>query len=413
MRYCLYLPSFFVLLSLGSIDVVAQSFGFQLPEGKSSITLPFELKNQLIILPVKVNGAGPFNFILDSGSRNTFLLQPKLKDSLQLQPSGQLFVLGAGLKDTVVADIIRQVTLESGSLVGKFQSILVLNRELPEISEMLGVEIHGILGADLFNRFAIHVHYKKRKLTLLSPDELTPPTAYTEIPVEVVNNKAYIYAIVKNEWLQPQLVKLMIDCGASLAFLFNYNANEDQSYPYFSRYIESDVGIGLSGMIPGYIGRLYQAQIAHFNFEGIIISTVPYSETTNDYYLNERDGLMGSEILSRFHIWYNLPKGKIFIRPNNRLSSPFQYDMSGILFSAQRDTLHFPIVRQVIEDSPAAQSGILPGDIITAIQGKSTDEISHADLISILKSKEGRRITLNIKRGNGTHKVSIRLKALL
>jgi hypothetical protein len=400
-----------ICLALGrQTDAIAQSFGFTLPAGKEKIILPFEVRNQLIILKVKVNGSGPFNFILDSGSRNTFLLQPELKDSLKLQPGGQLFVLGAGLKDTVVADIIRQVTLESGQLTGKFQSVLVLNKAIPEISDMLGTEIHGILGADLFNRYAIHVNYKKQHLTLLDPDVFQPPLGYTEVPVEVSNNKGYIYAIIYNEWLQPQLVKLLVDCGASLAFLFNYNENkEEELYPYFSRYIESDVGIGLSGMIPGYIGRLFSAHIATHILNGIIISTVPFSDEAKNYFLNERDGLVGSEVLSKFNIWYNFPKQQMYIRPNSTFEKPFQYDMSGIIWTLQRSEEKQPVVKQVVDASPSASAGILPGDTLSTINGKAAESMSNADILQMLKSKAGKKINFVFLRGDERLKISIRL----
>jgi hypothetical protein len=399
---CLYLG--------GQLNAIAQSFGFSLPTGKEKIVLPFEVRNQLIIMKVKVNGSGPFNFILDSGSRNTFLLQPELKDSLKLQPGGQLFVLGAGLKDTVVADIIRQVTLESGQLTGKFQSVLVLNKAIPEISEMLGMEIHGILGADLFNRYAIHVNYKKQRLILMNPDALQPPLGYTEVPVEVSNNKGYVYAIIYNEWLQPQLVKLLIDCGASLAFLFNYNEDkEDDLYPYFSRFIESDVGIGLSGMIPGYIGRLFSAHIATHILNGIIISTVPYSDEAKNFFLNERDGLVGSEVLSKFNIWYNFPKEQMYIRPNSRFGQPFQYDMSGIIWASQRTDKKQPVVKQVVQESPSEAEGILPGDILCTINGKAAESMSNADILQMLKSKAGKKINFVFLRGDERLKISIRL----
>jgi membrane-associated protease RseP (regulator of RpoE activity) len=295
-------------------------------------------------------------------------------------------------------------------LTGKFQSVLVLNKAIPEISDMLGMEVHGILGADLFNRYAIHVNYKKQRLILMDPDALQPPLGYTEVPVEVSNNKGYIYAIIYNEWLQPQLVKLLVDCGASLAFLFNYNENkEEELYPYFSRYIESDVGIGLSGMIPGYIGRLFSAHIATHILNGIIISTVPFSDEAKNYFLNERDGLVGSEVLSKFNIWYNFPKQQMYIRPNSTFEKPFQYDMSGIIWTLQRSEEKQPVVKQVVDASPSASAGILPGDTLSTINGKAAESMSNADILQMLKSKAGKKINFVFLRGDERLKISIRL----
>lgn len=405
----------FICSLLVTYHTGAQSFGFVLPEGKEQIVLPFELRNQLIILKVSVNGSVPLNFILDSGSRNTFLLKPELKDSLKLQPGGQMFVLGAGLRDTVLADIIRQVTLQSGALTGSFQSILVLNREIPEISEMLGMEIHGILGADLFNRFAIHVNYRKRRLKLTDPNLIKSPAGYTEIPVEIRQNKGYIHTILYNEWLQPQLAKLMVDCGASLAFLFNYpgdGENEEETYPYFSTYIESEIGIGLSGAIPGYIGRLHSAHLSTFIFNDIIVSAVPYTKNAA-FFLDERDGLIGGEMLSRFHIWYNFPLEKLYVRPSRSYSKPFRYDMSGILWTGRRNDEHQPVVKQIVAGSAAEKAGIQAGDEIITINGKASEGMSNAELYELMKSKEGRTLQLLLNREDKPIRVRLKLKSYL
>lgn len=398
-----------LLLIACSFTAEGQSYGYSITGGKSSVTIPFELRNYLIILKVSVNGSKPLNFILDSGSRNTFLLKPELKDSLSLQPSGQIFVLGAGLKDTVVADVIRGVNLSTGLLNGKFQSVLVLNKELPEISEMLGVDIHGILGADLFNRFAIRVNYKKRRITFLHPDDLKPGMGFQELPVEVANNKGYINTLIYNEWNQPKTAKMMLDCGASLAMMFNFSEDEDDVYPLFSEYIPSEIGIGLAGVIPGYVGRLYSAQIGVYPLFNIIISAVPTTRA-DDYFLNERDGLIGGEVLSRFHIWYNFPLSKIYIKPARGWDKPFNYDRSGIIWMSKRDEDGNAVVRQVIIKSPAYEAGIQGGDVVTTINGKPVKNLSNADISQMLRSSSKKTFTIEVFRNDEALKFKLKLK---
>lgn len=400
---------FLLLMSLVHQWVAAQSFGYQFAGKKSSIVLPFESRNNLIVLKVSINGSKPYNFILDSGSRNTFLLRPDLMDSLSLQPSGQIFVMGAGLKDTVTADIIRGARLESGDLMGKFQSILVLSKELPEISDMLGLEVHGILGADLFNRYAIRVNYKKRKLILMEPDVLKSQVGFTEVPVEVSNNKGYINTLIYNEWLQPKTAKMMIDCGASLAMMFNFSEEDSNAYPLFSEYIPSEIGIGLAGVIPGYIGRLKNAQIAGYPMNDVIISAVPTTRS-DDYFLNERDGLIGSEVLSRFHIWYNFPLGKMYIKPARGFDRPFYYDRSGIIWMTQRFEDGSAVVKQVVLQSPAYDAGLMAGDVVTNINGASISSMSNADLTAILRFGKKKKITLDILRQGKEMNIRFKLK---
>src|SRR5262245_18320093 len=52
-----------VLITLGSFDVFAQARGNQ-----QVIEVPFDLYRNEILLQVKVNGKGPFNMLLDTGT---------------------------------------------------------------------------------------------------------------------------------------------------------------------------------------------------------------------------------------------------------------------------------------------------------------------------------------------------------
>ena len=58
-RYIVWL-----MLSLSVHTGYAQFFF--LPEGQSRQKVPFELVHNLIIIPVSINGEGPYHFILDS-----------------------------------------------------------------------------------------------------------------------------------------------------------------------------------------------------------------------------------------------------------------------------------------------------------------------------------------------------------
>jgi C-terminal processing protease CtpA/Prc len=88
-------------------------------------------------------------------------------------------------------------------------------------------------------------------------------------------------------------------------------------------------------------------------------------------------------------------------------------DKSGlIIFAAGRELNEF-VIQSVIEDSPAAEADIRPGDVITRIQGfpsrfYTLDHISH-----ILQKKNGKKIRLAVKRGDVEIKKRFRLRELI
>jgi Aspartyl protease len=62
--------------------------------GASQTTVPFELLNNHIYVQVKVNGKGPFRFIVDTGGHD--IVMPHLAQALGLHVDGQIPASGAG-----------------------------------------------------------------------------------------------------------------------------------------------------------------------------------------------------------------------------------------------------------------------------------------------------------------------------
>jgi len=60
------------------------------------------------------------------------------------------------------------------------------------------------------------------------------------------------------------------------------------------------------------------------------------------------------------------------------------------------------IILTVYPDSPAARAGIMPGDHITAIDGKSTDGLAIAELVPLVRGDAGTPLNLGIER-NGAN----------
>ena len=64
------------------------------------------------------------------------------------------------------------------------------------------------------------------------------------------------------------------------------------------------------------------------------------------------------------------------------------------------------IVLDVVKPGPAADAGIQPGDVITAINGKNTP--SAEEFIAALNNtKPGDRVELTVQRGNATQKIEV------
>jgi carboxyl-terminal processing protease len=69
----------------------------------------------------------------------------------------------------------------------------------------------------------------------------------------------------------------------------------------------------------------------------------------------------------------------------------------GIQLSLDKDTKELVVVAP-IEGSPASKAGVLPKDVITAIDGKSTKGMSTEDAVRLIRGQEGTKVTLTIRR---------------
>ena len=69
----------------------------------------------------------------------------------------------------------------------------------------------------------------------------------------------------------------------------------------------------------------------------------------------------------------------------------------GIQLSLDKDTKALVVVAP-IEGSPASKAGVLPKDVITAIDGKSTKGMSTEDAVRLIRGQEGTKVTLTIRR---------------
>src|SRR5688572_31214571 len=102
----------FSFLFLGATNLQGQHLGFRLTNGKKKVQIPIEIYNNLIVVPVVLNGALPLKFILDTGVRTAILTEKTLSDILNLSYSRKYSISGPGGEQIIDAYITNNVSLE-------------------------------------------------------------------------------------------------------------------------------------------------------------------------------------------------------------------------------------------------------------------------------------------------------------
>jgi hypothetical protein len=403
----LYL-SFFLPLSLP-----AQNLGFALADGKTRVQFPIQIVNNLVVLPVIINGQLPLKFILDTGVRTTILTEKAYTDILNLSYSRHYVISGPGGEKVIDAYITNNVTLDIPPGVhGEGHAMLVLEKDYLELRNFLGTDVHGVLGYEIFSRFVVEIDYEGKSLTLSLPQRFRKTRRYQSIPMKIEDTKPYLRTTVQLNDSTRITGKFLIDTGASHGLYLDKDSNDSIQLPV--NRIHSVIGRGLGGAITGEIGRIKSIQLGEFDIHNLI-ANFPDANSYYDTLKANRDifrnGSIGGELLSRFHVVFNFPQEQILLKKNKQFKKEFYYNMSGLTIRAKGSQLKRFEVDEVRANSTAALADIQAGDILVSIQGFKAADLTLAEINSLFSSKPGKKIKMEIYRAGISVKREFRLES--
>ncbi|MDX1769340.1 MAG: aspartate aminotransferase, partial [Arenibacter troitsensis] len=101
------------------------SQNFELPAGEKSQKVKFQLANNLIIIPIEVNGA-ELSFILDSGVNKPILFNLSDKDSIQINNVSEIVIKGLGEGEPIDALSSDSNIFKIGKVVNSEQQLYVV-----------------------------------------------------------------------------------------------------------------------------------------------------------------------------------------------------------------------------------------------------------------------------------------------
>ncbi len=387
-----------------------QYLGFALTQGQKVARIPFELNNNLIVIPVVVNGMLPLKFILDTGVRSTILTDKTLSDLLNLTYTRKYTIAGAGGGKTAEAFITNNVSLDLPGIHGLGHTLLVLAEDYLELPSYLGTEVHGILGYELFSRFVIKIDYVHKILTVMTPEEFKPKSKYQKIPIRIEDTKPYITGEVVQMEETRITAKLLIDTGASHALMLESTSDARIKLP--TNYISNTIGRGLGGIIMGKVGRIESLTLGKFKSEYPIVSFPDPNSYIDSLKMGSvfRNGSVGGEMLSRFTIIFDYPNEYVYLKKNNLFRRPFHFNLSGLTIKAIGAHLNGFEIVEVRSQSVGDKAGFLPGDVILSLNNISAADLKLRDIIGFFNYKSGKLIMVDVQRGGKKIKKKFKLR---
>jgi len=191
------------------------------PGNVDSLRLPMASRSRIIV-PVKINHVGPFNFLLDTGAQAT-MVDPSLATELNLKIQGGADFGGVGfLKHASLAHVD---LLEAGSK--SVANTLVLVQDLDGF-QAAGLNIQGVLGGNFLGHFTVLIDYAHHMLCLDDANRMqtevkgehialaTMPQMANEVPGTV---PLIVPVRMPGSGIRPLLLKL--DSGSNVTFIYD------------------------------------------------------------------------------------------------------------------------------------------------------------------------------------------------
>ncbi len=397
---------------LSSNFLVAQSlsspFGFVRSRQKS-MTIPFKLVNNLVIIPVFINGSDTLHFILDTGVQSTLLTHLSGKDSIALSHLRKIQIKGLGAGMETEAYHSHSNKIQIGDALCPKADVLILTKDIFMLSTKLGTTVHGLIGYDVFKSFVVEIDYDSKQLTLHNPAKYKRHKQKgVALPLSIENSKPYLKTQIVQDDSSVVEVKLVVDTGASHSLSLEKTPNSLIKLP--KQTIESYLGRGVSGDIRGKIGRIANLQIADFQFLDLPVSYPDEEYIKNVVGVAQRHGNLGAEVLRRFHILFDYANQEMIVKPSKKFKEPFNYNMSGIDVGTPIPGLPYYVIADISAHSPAEVAGLQKDDQILYINGRNVADYTLNDIIELFQSKVGKKITLTVMRETKTVKATLVLK---
>ncbi|MGK7396570.1 MAG: aspartyl protease family protein [Candidatus Cyclobacteriaceae bacterium M3_2C_046] len=404
-----YLSILFIFFFIN--QSAGQVFGFEFLENKKRVVIPFEIYNNLIVVPVTLNGKVPLKFILDTGIRTAILTERMVTDILNVSYNRKLVIKGPGDGRVVEAYVANNVSLQLPGVVGRGQALLVLQEDYLQLSNYLGTEVHGILGYELFSRFVVEINYAQTVIILHKNEFFRPKKKFAELDLTIEDTKPYVNVCIDQYMGAKFYGKFLVDTGASHALLLEQQSDNPVRVP--DKTIEAHLGRGLGGVINGVIGRVEEVQLDEYVFDDVIASFPDPESYLDSLPPVEREGTIGGEILNRFNVIFDYSQEKMYLKKGRGYNKSFEFNMSGLEVKAIGEDLNDFTIETVKSNSPASQIGLKPGDIIRVINGHHHSGLKLNYINSILNSKEEKKIRMRIERDGRMIKKVFRLKRLI
>lgn len=372
---------------------------FDWPEHAANIELPFRLVNNHIYTDVYINGKGPLRFMLDTGGLN--LLTRNAAERLGIESEGAIKASGTGEK-TLDVGVARVETVSLGDLDIHNQTFFVA--DLSELQDVEGVPFDGLVGFEVFRRFAVRIGYEENRMQLFLPESFTYAGSGTRIPIRLSDRTPETDGSVDGI-----SGVFSIDTGSRSALdLHGPFVRNNGLVERYCPCVETITGWGVGGPVRGRVARVGQLKLGEQEIDDVGVELT--LQESGAYADSNLAGNVGGAVLKRFNVIFDYSRNEMILERHAGTGTPDNIDKSGLWINRRGNEL---LVAAVAEDSAADNAGMQEGDEIVLVDDKPAGEIDLSALRQRLRDEpEGTTVTFRVRRNANERDISITLKNL-
>lgn len=388
-----------IITTLSLVFIISVHLNAQIAE------IPFELKNDLILLKVYINDdSEDKTFIFDTGATSD-LLDSTTADKLGLKANYKQDVSGAGGAKSYDIILYQKLTLQNKIEIDSTHLVLT---DLTRLKDRLERNFDGIIGYSLLKKYITKIDYENQKILLYNKIENIDTKGYKTINFKFENGipipQFDISITLRNG--ETYTDKILFDSGAGLTFLINtpYNENHKLSEKAGKSLISKSEN--LHGESISEDIAIQSMNIGGYELDEMVIGIAHDKDGVSSYenYL----GILGAKVISRFNLVLDYSTSTLYIKPNKAFSKSFTFPVSGIKL---KQIIGNILIDRAEETSSAYKKGIRKGDKLISINKDSSGDIT---VYSDLLTKENEKVCLTIINSEGkTKKIKFKLKRLL
>ena len=355
------------------------------------------------IIEAYVDGHGPLPFILDTGGHAILTADAAKQLGLVAQGGG---VSGGAGEGTVAQQYTHVHSLRIGDAQITDFPMFVIPYDQNFSNRGPGKPpLAGILGLEVFERFAVTVDYANQTLRLQSPGSFVPSPDDVAVPIVFQDDMPLAYGRADGA-----LGLFGVDTGNSgRIFLFG---DFLRSHGFFARY-----GQGAASQSMGTGGAVHSST---FRLDALDFGGLEMRNFVTDFVVQQHGsfgsrteaGNIGHDVLAQFTLTTDYARGRMYLRRNPNAPLPV-YTRIGLVIGGFDAGRHL-IVGSVVANSPASEAGIQPGDVIVALEGKPTESFSLAALFAFTRLPVGAQLRISVSTGSAAPRdVTLTLRELL